>query len=166
MAKSMGENSMNGREALEALERAQEARIEDIKGQIGWLDEKHDYLTIDDLRAALASKDADEPYDLNKIRKRENAGPSADVPNTVPSQEGAGSAGGLAAKCGHLWHMTESEHDRMRAWEKWGREVAKPALEKYKAITLMGAHCFAFNSGRSQAAVALSALPQDAGETK
>ena len=117
---------------LEALERAWKARTTEYANMAGQIVSVSGALTVEDVRAALASKDADEPYDLNKIRKRENAGPSADVPNTVPSQEGAGSAGGLAAKCGHLWHMSEAEHDRMRAWEKWGRTHAYGALHHWK----------------------------------
>ncbi len=44
-----------------------------------------------------------------------------------------------------------SELSRLRAWEKWGREVAKPALEL---------------SGNQVARDALAAMPQDAGEPK
>ncbi len=136
---------MNGDEALRALERAI------VQNDLAIPLTPNELLFI--VRAALASKDA---------------GPSADQLFPVPSQEGAGSAGGLAYDYSDLTRHTvvaNTELSRLRAWEKWGREHAKPAIKdlldridrnggigEYK-----GGPAFAVKRARE----ALAALPQD-----
>ncbi len=86
---------MTGDEALRALERVLVARGATFKRAA----------TLDDIRAALASKDAGPQPDTELQALR------AELDEAIPTVE-----------------VLVDELARLRAWEKWGREVAKLPL--------------------------------------
>jgi hypothetical protein len=141
---------MTGDEFGRALKRVVEARRVALRDNYNFADRPPALsddcigISLADLRAALASKDA---------------GPSADVPNTVPSQEGAGSAGGLATRV----HVQSPGHN-------WGSQMWSVVKDDG------GLFCLTFYADRAEGgraretaeliARAVNALPQDAGEPK
>ncbi len=156
---------MTGREFGEALERVVEARRVALRDNYNFADRPPALsddcigISLADLRAALASKDA---------------GPSADDQKSAPSQEGAGSAGGLAVPQkvqndaetlpkgvqwlpGGLVALSRSEFDRLRAWEKFGREAIRLARGNITGCGTCSSVREFFDFAK---------LPQDAGEPK
>lgn len=131
------------RSCLEALERELNRAIKANSRDASHRIDDGRYFAIMDFRAV--------------VRAALNAGPSAEPSTPAPSSDGAcaETAGGL------VYFVPEAEFSRLRAWEKWGREVAKPALERYKAINMLEGASFCTNMGYSQAASALAAMPKE-----
>ena len=150
---------MNGRQALEALERVVEARRVALRDNYNFADRPPALpddcvgISLADLRAALASKDAGpqkggeivDHCPHGKIRapychKCAEAIAKANDMNVFPDMVAMG-----------------AEFTRLRAWEKWAREQAKPTLEHYAGRR---------QGFSSEAGDALADMPQDAGEPK
>jgi hypothetical protein len=94
---------MNGREFGEALERAWKARTTEYANMAGQIVSVSGALTVEDVRAALASKDA---------------GPQ----QTLPEQRVA------FEQLNGWWCLPPKEYERLRARDRWIEEHAAPSF--------------------------------------